>query len=265
MDEDTPTRAYTLGLFVADGWIERRGKSFYISCTDRQIIVDVAEAVDFTNKIVIGKAGWGSNKTGKMYRLGFAGRPLEQIKAMGFTADKTGGEFIPNTVSDTTLHHFLRGLTDGDGTWGVVAGKYLSWGMISASESFLVLLLDRLRGLRVIRASGVQVKPRPSTNGVVYRIRLGHEDSVALGDFMYQGTNLMLHRKHDIYMAHRDLNLKIHRWTPEELEMALSGVCPPGRSRSAYHAKRWEMRRAAHQSTVSGCTEVRALTRAGTL
>lgn len=247
LDEDTELRAYFLGLFMADGWIDNKG-GISIQLTDKQLIYDLAKALDFTNKIVkinrrYIKYGAGNWLGKEAYRLSLHKKSLLiKLQSIGFVINKTGNEFVPSCVSNITFCHFLRGLTDGDGHQiikNINDKKYFEWGMISASKQFLDDLLIKIKDLVKIKTR-TNVKSRKSTNQPVYRIRLGHNASLKLCEYMYKEATIKLDRKYDNYLIGKDIAL-IH-WPNEENEAFDNNICPPGRTITAFQSRKSKLK-----------------------
>ncbi len=248
LDRDDELRAYFLGLFMADGWVTAKGPA-YLALNDCQIINDLARALKYTLKVqMIPLRKWGGiGLSGKhAYRIGFQGRPAEALREMGFTAQKTGHEFIPSVITPMMFPHFLRGFSDGDGTMGLVQnhGKArLQWGVVSASHDFLTLLLERIRACLGPRVSvGRKKKPH---GGWMYRIQLGQKDSVTIGGIMYADQTICLQRKYLTWAQMKATSTANRRWSTHEIEQARLGILPTGRSKAAFYALRRKMALAA--------------------
>lgn len=246
--EDGELRSYFLGLFVADGWLEERGRAAYVALNDRQIVDDVAQALQYRNKIVeIPLRKWGSSElSGKIsHRIGLAREPLQDLMALGFTATKTGNEFVPAGLSESTFHHFLRGVSDGDGTMSLVRNRSevrLQWSLVSSSEEFLEEVLEHLHTVGAV-AHGVEVLPRDTpSEAPMFKIMLGHADSVRVGSYMYADATLLLRRKFQTWKRGATVVTAHRRWTKQEIEMARQGEVPAGRTRNAYLAMRRRIR-----------------------
>lgn len=239
LDHDTELRSYFLGLFVADGWMGNSNNA-YIALNDQQIINDIVRVTNYRNKItMIKNKKWKTNElSGTIsYRISYAKRPGSVLRQLGFTNHKTGNEFIPSGISHTTFRHFLRGLSDGDGTMNLVSNRgrlYPQWGLVCANKSLLQNILDRLRN--VISSSRVTVLEKQTEKGHIYKLQLGPYDSVAIGEFMYKDSTLRIDRKHDVWCRCKKIKLHHHQWSQHEIDQALMGVVPEGRSRSSYYA-----------------------------
>jgi len=175
--------------------------------------------------------------------------PLQVLKSLGFTSDKTGNEFIPEGCDGEWFPHFLRGLSDGDGSMSIVVNRRderLQWSLVCACKEFLEHIVQRLheRGLvgqKVgVLAKGGSGKKKGSRK--MFKLSLGHADSVAIGEYMYADASLKLERKYDIWCSGRAIQTNHRHWSRHEIGLARDGVCPEGRSKSAYYAMRRRLR-----------------------
>jgi hypothetical protein len=239
LDRDDELRAYFLGLFMADGWLSRRGQA-YVSLNDKQLIDDLTVATKYRANITrIPLRKWGTKKLSGSYsyRIGFGYRPAQVLRELGITAEKTGHEIIP-PLSDTMFPHFLRGVSDGDGTMGVVKNRgrsYLQWSLVSASREFLEGILARL-GSRI--SSRASVHQKKTKRGHIYKLQFGQSDSLAVGELAYTGSTLRLNRKYAVWLVGKELPLHHRSWTLEEVALVKLGQRPGRRSMSAFYSKR---------------------------
>lgn len=241
LNEDSELRSYFLGLFVSDGWIDAQG-SVRVSSSDRQIISDLATATDYINKITEtrnrrykGAPGF----TGTIqYRLSYAGPIFEIMSSLSFKPEKTGNEFIPAGISGETFHHFVRGLSDGDGSFGIYKDRkceLLKWGLSCESASFLREIHSSLVELSVVAGGAV------SPGDTKQQLQFGHADAVRLGKWMYQDSTIQLDRKYKIWLAGTEVYRSRRTWTLAELEMVRRGSYPPERTRHQYLMKRYHL------------------------
>ncbi len=241
LDKDNELRSYFLGLYMADGWMDQKG-NFFISSVDKQLIDDLVLRLNYTNIITESKnLTYNPDSKSISYRIGFCKKELRhKMKKLGFTVNKTGHEFIPNCISNETFHHFLRGLSDGDGHFSFANiksrnTKSLEWGITCASESFLQILINKLRNESICAYNNVSVRKRKNANA--YEIKLSHHDSVKLGNFIYNKSSLYLIRKYEKFLSGKAFKCKRNpRWTKQEIEMAIRGIIPKNRTKNGQTA-----------------------------
>jgi len=241
LNSDTELRSYFLGLYVADGWRSGHRRSIYISLSDYDLIEQVVELTQYTNKIHsrCNKSFTTQERTGKIqYTLTYGGPVFDAIVELGFPVVKTGNEFIPSGISDITFPHFVRGLSDGDGCFNILPNGLLRWILSSKSESFLFQLGNCLRDLSVVAKLPVANK---SHGCMSYQI--AHTDAIRLGHWMYDDCNIALNRKRAVWLSGCDRESAHKGWTKTELELLKSGIEPIGRTHQACIAKRYYLRK----------------------
>jgi hypothetical protein len=166
---------------------------------------------------------------------------------LGFTSRKTGNEFIPSGISRKNFRHFLRGFSDGDGSMCLVPSygkKVLSWELTCASREFLEALIARIRQEKIIHTMGPCVYEKKQRKNKrekpVFKVAMGHADSVAVGQFMYLDASLKLKRKHRNWQLGAKIQLAFRHWSASEISLAMAGTVPKGRSKAAYYAIRYK-------------------------
>lgn len=237
LDQDTETRSYFLGLVMSDGWLDQQG-AVRIGSSDRQLIDTVVEMTQYTNRVICCHPVSPADRSRLVrphYVVSYRGPIRKKMEEFGFVVNKTGNEFIPPCVSDETFSHFLRGVSDGDGCLCLRydgAGTRLLWQLTAAGTDWLDIILARLRVADVVTSS--HVKPRVSKSGVASFL-LGHYDSCAVAEFMYNGANFFLRRKFAVALegCYHGTGRTSYRWTAEEDDLVRKGILPAARSRES--------------------------------
>lgn len=236
MDTDSEFRSYFLGLYMTDGWMDN-SRGLYISLSDEQIINDIVEKTQYTNKIlnITSKTIYGEQN---MFRIAYCNL-YDAFINIGFPIKKTGNEFIPKEISDDTFCHFLRGLSDGDGCFYLSNGtkrkdgtynQYLQWEITCASKEFLYEVLNNIT--KHIGENNIRVEKRSGTIIPVFRLRCNkHNEAINLAKFMYKNNTIKLNRKYDLYKSVENIVVKeLKPWTKEEILMLYNNMRPPNRS-----------------------------------
>lgn len=236
--DDCELRSYFLGLLMADGSFNHKRGDVRFSMSDKQIIKDLAIITNYRNKISESKNWTGFGKGSTSFAISFCNKEVaEFLRDEGFINKKTGNEFIPSCISEKTFFHFLRGLFDGDGCITYCANKrtgkkYLSFDITSQSEQFLTNILNTLRRFDVISSKSNVTINYGSKNNDCFRIRLGHKDSISVCKRMYEVSNIKLERKYNKYLdGSKETSSGWSLWSKSEIEMALSGEIPKGRTK----------------------------------
>lgn len=192
INKDCEIRSYLLGYFLADG--HYTGNSVEIQSGDKQIIYDLARAIEYDNKIYEDKR---ENNT--YYKIGLSGPFANFIRILGFTNIKTGNEFIPECVLPETMNHFFRGLIDGDGCLDITEKNkgyfYFRLRLCSGSNIFLENCSKKL-GEIVER----EVKAYKYKHAKCWTLQYNHYDSLKLCEYLYNNSTIQLLRKKETYL-----------------------------------------------------------------
>lgn len=201
LDEDNEVSSYFLGLWLADGNISKEG-AVSITSKDEDLIKDIAKVTKYTNKIsvIVPKNKQHSIK----YTIRYFGPITEKIKENGYSpGSKTGKEKIPTKISDTTFKHFLRGVFDGDGSFMLKKGtNHLHSRLVCANRNFLEALLLKIKYVSAVHGGSI------NKHDNIFDLYFAHQDSIALGAYLYEASTIYLSRKKDIYLKGRTVPLK---------------------------------------------------------
>jgi hypothetical protein len=170
-----------------------------------------------------------------MYKIALS-RLRPHLLKLGFTQNKTGNEFIPLGV-DQTLKHFVRGASDGDGSFSLLRGGYLEWSLVCSGRQFLEDLSKRITD----HGHHLSVSKRGDVSSGFWRMRAGHASAVRLGHWLYSDAEICLNRKREKWLQGSAKAVRHSRWTPEELESLANGGTVATRSQAAIACKRWEL------------------------
>lgn len=114
----SPELAYIVGFFLADGDITNPSRSkryaVRISSTDSDIIEKIVKVSGYTGKISKSRQD-GVKKIS--YRFNFSGYRIWKIfNSFGFDNRKSYTAKFPEHIPQHLIHHFIRGVFDGDGS-----------------------------------------------------------------------------------------------------------------------------------------------------
>lgn len=199
----SPVMAYILGYTYADGNIHGlRGKKstwwyWRIDSSDKQIIIDISDAVEWGGKVYIGKSPGHYGKK-PMYRLAIGSNKLvADLRNLGLTQNKTK-VMQPPDIPSQFLSHFMRGYFDGDGRMGWhISGslRYISTGIGSASRDFIVWIANAVSDTLNIKTPHISRQHDKD----FWSINLIGYNGKQWLDFIYQDATIFLERKHKIY------------------------------------------------------------------
>lgn len=169
---DCEWKSYYLGLLLTDGWITKhKDKSYYdvvgLSMIDEDVISFISNCTGKSYTKIIGKEkAFPSGNTyypKDQYRILLNSRKIvEDLKRLSVVPNKTNILSGPDLRYSELkyLNFIMRGIIDGDGTFGFPSNsdESIYFRIISASEDFLIWCKDSLEilGMRNIRINKIK-------------------------------------------------------------------------------------------------------------
>lgn len=142
-EEWTPNLAYLLGIIWTDGCLGRptRGEQVTLSMKEPDLLGKIAEGTG-------ARVSQHRNRKEWIWTIRFSlSVVVEWFKAMGLTGRKSFTVEWPKGLPSDMEIPFVRGLIDGDGTFGLDRRDgSLRFGFVSASEVFAQQVMGWLRG-----------------------------------------------------------------------------------------------------------------------
>jgi hypothetical protein len=188
--------AYILGLWWADGCIQKNLFTITQSVKDKYILDNIALIMESNRPI---------QKRNPRYAFDFkisSEKIVNDICSIGGKERKSldiGFPKIPNKF----LPDFIRGYFDGDGYIGLNKNNRLAIVICSGSDNFMKRLFKVIK-LNIKNINGRLCKVdyfRGKNKHVIYRIEFGHNDTIRFCEYIYHKFgNLKLKRKYDIFI-----------------------------------------------------------------
>lgn len=212
---DNEIKAYLLGFYFADGYINKNRMCISVSENDMYILELFQKYISSFSKIHIFKSRH-NKKTGYISKpLGFisinSSEICERLKFYGMGSRKTQSsniisfDFIP----DHLFRHFLRGYFDGDGT--VYAGKQyinykntkilsesFNWSIISYKKDHLILIQSIMKRLYDIDMN-ILTQKTPNKNQCYLLSVNKKKHFFLLKKILYEDSVFYLRRKKEKY------------------------------------------------------------------
>jgi hypothetical protein len=197
---DTEEKAYWLGFFYADGYLDKNGSLLKIDLSSRDAL-HLQRFADIFHREVRVHARSADKRNGKVYTTATCAISCaylwNALIAKGIKQGNTLSEddSIFQHMSVELLHHFARGFFDGDGTvYPDTEG--LVFGFVG-SFSFIGRLLGVLVTLAGLTASKI------GRNGKLWLIRWnGNILSNRFKDWLYHDATVWLERKRNVFDAY---------------------------------------------------------------
>lgn len=181
---DCEEKAYFLGYIMADGNISitnnQYSLKFHISLNDREVVDNFLKEINTSNKATI------REKTKSYYISLTSVHMCKSLIELGIIPQKTGKECIPKSLPKNLIHHYLRGVFDGDGI--TCTGKSKRSGFVG-SINLINGILNELNEELTIFKTGKNKK-------VVYFLG-GKKFSRKLYNYLYNDATIWLNRKRD--------------------------------------------------------------------
>lgn len=130
---NTKEKAYWLGFFSADGYVNQDTRSIEFCLKDKESVILFKEAIKSKHKI--------SCKYEKYYRISIKDKKIsEDLLSLNLDNNKTYNYSIPiDKIPKKLMSHFLRGYFDGDAYIGISSQNKL---VISVTEASNKVMID---------------------------------------------------------------------------------------------------------------------------
>lgn len=179
---DCEEKAYYLGYIMADGNVSivnnQYSLKFHISIKDKEVVDSFLEKINSSNKATL------RNETNSYYVSLTSVHMCKRLIEIGVVPQKTGKECIPDAVPKELIHHYLRGVFDGDGITGI--GKSKRSGFVGSINMINDILEELNEDLTIFKAG---------KNGKVVYFLGGKKFSKKLYNYLYQDATIWLQRK----------------------------------------------------------------------
>lgn len=129
---NTKEKAYWLGFFSADGYVNQNTRSIEFCLKDKEPVFLFKEALKSKHKI--------SCKNEKYYRLSIKDKKMsEDLLSLNLDNNKTYNYSIPiNKIPKKLMSHFLRGYFDGDAYIGMNSQNNIIISVTEASNNVMI-------------------------------------------------------------------------------------------------------------------------------
>jgi len=197
---DTEEKAYFLGLLFADGHIsteEKKYKQVIIRlCEDDLSLLEKMSSIIECNEPVYTAPQANRYSTKGQFSL-HLGREWDNLK------DYAKKDILPNIQKDL-LHHFVRGIFDGDGCISIDKRSLENenWKFVAGDFFILLNQIEHAEVIRSIICEAINAKPTKIVekfgNGIVpvYKVRWGGTNKlISIREWLYRDATIYLERK----------------------------------------------------------------------
>jgi hypothetical protein len=192
---DSEYKAYFLGYIVADGSLLKNSNKiqFTINSQDDYILEFFKNIINSSN--IVRRYEIYDKRTNKTYNSSVFGitskKMRDDLSDKGINSDKTTNFIWPKNIPDNLIHHFLRGMFDGDGH---ISKTRVRISLISTIQ-FLNILNNKFFNTKNHKIYDVKKDKN------VYKINIQKSyDVLTFLDYIYKDATVFLKRKYDLYL-----------------------------------------------------------------
>lgn len=186
---DTESKAYWLGLFVADGCVDRRRGSISITLhmRDTKHLQQLSKDLDSNHPIKL-------NEKDQCNRITIDSKQLKIALANhGVYPNKTFNINWPTGIPFTLEKHFIRGVFDGDGSFYIDKNNQVEFS-ITGNESFLDTIQNKLVVACDLNKTKFRRRERTKAVNLCY---VGNRQVRRIFSYLWDNTTLYLPRKYN--------------------------------------------------------------------
>lgn len=184
-------QAYLLGLLVSDGWVRNDGVG--LSSTDLELCELMRDTLSSSHLIREKLKKKPHHQTQYELFIG-SNRISSDLQRLGCGKSKSLTACFPQEIPGDLVHHFIRGLWDGD---GMIRFDHKSNARMSIVGTSMILdtVSNELR-----EVAGISTKVTILANGVTAKIHLsGNHKGVMLRQYLYRDATVCLQRKRSAF------------------------------------------------------------------
>lgn len=186
---NTKEKAYWLGFFSADGYVNQSTRSIEFCLKDEKAVILFKKALKSKHKI--------SCKNGKYYRISIKDKKMSQdLLSLNLDNNKTYNYSIPiNKIPEELMSHFLRGYFDGDAYIGISSQNKF---VISVTEASNKVMIDIQKILK--KELNIDFNIRYNKKNL-YVFSIAGKKAQKISEYIYKGSNkeIRLERKYKKY------------------------------------------------------------------
>lgn len=191
---DTPTKAYLLGFFYADGNLHKDSFTIALQERDKYVLETMAKEMGYTGELSFRKKQAASKQN--MWALRIHDKEFsETLRTIGIVEQKTSKVRFPTFLDSSLTYAFIHGLSDGDGcvSWHKDRLTFVLAGAQEMIVDVQGIIRDEL-GLPMIYGD------RPKSKG-----KVGTLNGINAVSFLHQmykrsGSSIWLTRKRDKFI-----------------------------------------------------------------
>lgn len=193
---DTEEKAYWIGFLAADGNVSITTLALALAEKDLHHLLKFKKFIGVDYKITLEK-----KKMGEKIFIGFrytvsSTNFASSLAKHGLVPRKSLILQFPTTIPDNLIHHYIRGLVDGDGCYSI-SDNELSFSLISSLNVCETVQKYLMKNCDLSQTELQEFTAK--TNEKYYNIRYGGTPQVCkITNYLYQDANIFLERKKEL-------------------------------------------------------------------
>lgn len=203
---DNEKACYWAGFILADGTISKNENRWGASLVIALSSVDKSHLDKFANDIqyegIISDIEAYHKQNDKFYKRSALGihrlKICEDLIFHGIDQNKSNKCKLPKTIPDKLMHHFIRGLIDGDGCYHVNKKGAMRFILTSPVYDFLIDFRDYM-GNKCNLNKSIKIITKLGCWCIEYA---GNKQCKRIVDYLYKDATVYLDRKYNIIKNH---------------------------------------------------------------
>ena len=197
---DTEAKAYFLGLLMADGCISGNVMVINLEESDVEILEKFKIELSYSGPIRFTPKKGENVKNQRTLAISSTKLTNDLIKH-GIIPRKTHFADLPTTIPNELIHHFIRGVFDGDGCPFINYNKKNNFKHLLFSLVGNNLLIEKIQNILIEKCNLNRTKIRRASNSKdnIVTFSYGGTPQVhRISDYLYKDATIFLKRKREI-------------------------------------------------------------------